>query len=169
MESKKEKSPRGRLAYGAPNPVDVHVGNRIKWRRKILKLSQQQMADMLGLTFQQVQKYEKGLNRVGASRLWDISRVLNVSMDFFFEDMAPDVKIQSPMMLVRDNDSNVKCLREDTVSMDFDPMKRRETLELVSAYYKISDRNIAKNILNLILTLSKSKDHSDESTTENSI
>jgi|GEM_PF-5676745 len=70
MEQKQEKSIRGRLAEGTPNPVDIHVGERIKLRRKLLGLSQQQMAKKMGLTFQQIQKYEKGLNRVGASRLW---------------------------------------------------------------------------------------------------
>ena len=78
MSETKIKSPRGRLTGGTPNPVDIHVGNRIKLRRKVLHLSQQQMADKMGLTFQQIQKYEKGFNRVGASRLWDISRVLGV-------------------------------------------------------------------------------------------
>ena len=80
---KETKSLRGRVNDNEPNPVDVHVGNRIRLRRTILHITQQQMAEMLGLTFQQIQKYEKGMNRVGASRLWDISRVLEVPMGFF--------------------------------------------------------------------------------------
>ena len=79
---KETKSLRGRVNDNEPNPVDVHVGNRIRLRRTILHITQQQMAEMLGLTFQQIQKYEKGMNRVGASRLWDISRVLEVPMGF---------------------------------------------------------------------------------------
>ena len=161
MDEIKEKSLRGRLSEGEPNPVDVHVGNRIKWRRKVLKLSQQQMAEKLGLTFQQIQKYEKGLNRVGASRLWDIAQVLGVSMDFFFEDMDVSVKGQSPMMLIRESDET-KCLREDGPEMDFDPMKRKETLELVSAYYKINNRKIAKYLFDLIVAVSKSNVHLSE-------
>ncbi|MBR2299178.1 MAG: helix-turn-helix transcriptional regulator [Alphaproteobacteria bacterium] len=156
MEQMKEKSLRGRLAEGEPNPVDVHVGNRIKWRRKVLNLSQQQMAEKLGLTFQQIQKYEKGLNRVGASRLWDIAQVLNVSMDFFFADMDQSVKGQSPMMLNKDDEETAKYLKEEGVEMDFDPMKRKETLELVSAYYKINNRKIAKYLFDLIVAMSKS-------------
>lgn len=159
MEKTKEKSVRGRLATGGPNPVDVHVGNRIKWRRKVLKLSQQQMADMLGLTFQQIQKYEKGLNRVGASRLWDISRVLGVSMDFFFAEMDASVKTQSPMMIGKENGIGVKCFQEEGSDMDFDPMKKKETLELVSAYYKINNRKIAKQLFDLIVAVSKSDVH----------
>lgn len=154
MDEKRERSPRGRLSEGEPNPVDVHVGNRIKWRRKVLKLSQQQLADKLGLTFQQIQKYEKGFNRVGASRLWDIAQVLGVSMDFFFADMDADVKTKSPMMLGLDEGQ--KKLREDGPDMDFDPMKRKETLELVTAYYKINNRKIAKYLFDLIVAMSKS-------------
>ena len=146
MEKIKEKSVRGRLQEGAPNPVDVYVGQRIKLRRQILKLSQQQLAKKMGLTFQQIQKYEKGLNRVGASRLFDISRVLGVSMDFFFEDMPVSVEYQSPMMLTAETQLNSIQLHENQEVMDTDPMKRKETLELVSAYYKINNRKIAKSL-----------------------
>jgi len=156
MDIKTPKSPRGRLLDGVPNPIDVHVGNRIKWRRKVLKLSQQQMANSLGLTFQQIQKYEKGLNRVGASRLWDISRVLGVSMDFFFEDMDPNIQTQSPMMLGKQSEEIYAALQEDRADVEFDPMKRKETLELVSAYYKINNRKIAQYLFDLIVAMSKS-------------
>ena len=94
------------------------------------------------------------MNRVGASRLWDISRVLGVPMGFFFEDMDINVAQQSPRML-----SSVDggyCLEDDRPNIDEDPMKKEETLELVRAYYKIPNRVVAKNILNLIVTLSKS-------------
>ncbi len=162
MEKIKEKSVRGRLQEGAPNPVDVYVGQRIKLRRQILKLSQQQLAKKMGLTFQQIQKYEKGLNRVGASRLFDISRVLGVSMDFFFEDMPVSVEYQSPMMLTAETQLNSIQLHENQEVMDTDPMKRKETLELVSAYYKINNRKIAKYLFDLIVAVSKSNAHLSE-------
>lgn len=146
------KSVRGRLNAGAPNPIDMHVGNRIKWRRKVLGLSQQQMAEKMGLTFQQIQKYEKGQNRVGASRLWDISRVLGVSMDFFFADMPSEIEHQSPMMLGTKDPS----FHEESPEIDYDPMKRKETLELVTAYYRINNRKIAKYLFDLIVAVSKS-------------
>lgn len=149
------KSIRGRVENNEPNPVDVHVGSRIRLRRNILHLTQQNMADLLGLTFQQVQKYEKGLNRVGASRLWDISRVLNVSMDFFFEDMDTKVAIQSPRML-NISQSSSAFLAEKQRSFDEDPMKKKETLELIRAYYKIPNRKVAKNLFDVIVALSKS-------------
>ncbi|MBO4284884.1 MAG: helix-turn-helix transcriptional regulator [Alphaproteobacteria bacterium] len=162
MKTIQEKSRRGRLAEGTPNPVDIHVGQRIKLRRQVLKLSQQQMAQKMGLTFQQIQKYEKGANRVGASRLFDISRVLGVSMDFFFEDMAPSVEVQSPMMLTMSENRKGLALKESAESFDDDPMKRKETLELVSAYYKINNRKIAKYLFDLIVAVSKSNVHLSE-------
>lgn len=151
---KKKKSIRGRIDDNAPNPVDVHVGKRIRLRRTILHITQQQMAEMLGLTFQQVQKYEKGMNRVGASRLWDISRVLEVPMGFFFEDMDDVVAAQSPRMLNIAPDS--MYVSEKHLSFDEDPMKRAETLELIRAYYKITNRAIAKQMFDLMIALSKS-------------
>jgi transcriptional regulator with XRE-family HTH domain len=152
----KIKSLRGRVNDNEPNPVDVHVGNRIRLRRTILHITQQQMAEKLGLTFQQIQKYEKGMNRVGASRLWDISRVLGVSMGFFFEDMPEDVAKNSPRMLSKANNGETDFVEENCPSFDEDPMKRKETLELVRAYYKIPNRIIAKNLFNVLVALSKS-------------
>ena len=150
----KGKSIRGRMDDNEPNPVDVHVGKRIRLRRTILHITQQQMADMLGLTFQQVQKYEKGANRVGASRLWDISKVLKVPMGFFFEDMEDGVASLSPRML--NADPSVMMVSEKGRSFDDDPMKRAETLELVRAYYKIPNRRVAKQLFDLMVALSKS-------------
>lgn len=154
------KSIRGRIDNNEPNPVDVHVGARIRLRRNILNLTQQHLADLLGLTFQQVQKYEKGLNRVGASRLWDISRVLEVSMDFFFEDMDKGVAVQSPRML--NSTSKASFLAERRKNFVDDPMSKKETLELVRAYYKIPNRKVAKELFNLMVALSKSTDNSDK-------
>ena len=70
-----------------PSPIDVHVGSRIRLRRTLMGMSQERLGEALGLTFQQVQKYERGVNRVGASRLFDLSRVLDVPISFFFDDM----------------------------------------------------------------------------------
>jgi len=151
---KNVKSIRGRIDDNEPNPVDVHVGKRIRLRRTILHITQQQMADMLGLTFQQVQKYEKGMNRVGASRLWDISKVLEVPMGFFFEDMDNHVALKSPMMLNSKLDKSFNL--EENHPFGDDPMKKAETLELVRAYYKIPNRKIAKNLFDLMVALSKS-------------
>ena len=88
--------PRGRRASaapattGKPNPIDVHVGSRVRLRRTLLGMSQEKLGEAIGLTFQQVQKYERGANRVGASRLFELSRVLDVQVAYFFEEMGAD-------------------------------------------------------------------------------
>src|SRR5579884_1124067 len=79
----------GRRKTDRPNPIDVHVGSRIRLRRNMLALSQEKLGEAIGLTFQQVQKYERGANRVGASRLHELSRVLDVPVSFFFDDTDP--------------------------------------------------------------------------------
>lgn len=124
---------RGRLPDGSANPIDKHIGAQIKRRRLMLGLSQQELADQLGLTFQQVQKYEQGANRVNGSRMWDICQVLQIEPNFLFEGLDKDSLDNSPRML--------KCSieiaygRDDIVLQD--PLSRPETLELVTAYYKI--------------------------------
>lgn len=156
-----KRSSRGRTPLGEPNPIDVHVGHRIRLRRTLLGLSQEKLASLLGLTFQQVQKYERGMNRVGASRLWDISKVLEVPINFFYEDMNKDVANQSPRMFSIP-DSKPLLLQEDEVSYDTDPMQKQETIELVKAYYKIPNRKAAKQLFDLIITMSKSTYNNEE-------
>ena len=153
--TKSKKASRGRTPTGAPNPIDVHVGNRIRLRRNILGLSQEKLASMLGLTFQQVQKYERGSNRVGASRLWDIGNVLNVPINFFFEDMEESVAAQSPRVFSAPDQGYLR-LEEAGVDINMDPMKREETLELVRAYYRINNRKTAKILFDLVIAMSKS-------------
>lgn len=80
----KNKKCRGRMPDGRPNPIDIHVGKRIRLRRLALNLSQETLAELLGITFQQIQKYENGGNRISASRLWDCACVLDVPVQFFF-------------------------------------------------------------------------------------
>lgn len=156
-----KRSSRGRTPNGQPNPIDVHVGNRIRLRRTLLGLSQEKLAALLGLTFQQVQKYERGMNRVGASRLWDIGKVLEVPIGFFYEDMDRKVANQSPRMFSLP-DSTPLCLAEDAEVLDIDPMHRQETIELVKAYYKIPNRKAAKHMFDLIVTMSKTTYNNEE-------
>lgn len=149
-----KRSSRGRTPTGQPNPIDVHVGNRIRLRRTLLGLSQEKMASLLGLTFQQVQKYERGMNRVGASRLWDIGKVLDVPIGFFYEDMDKEVANQSPRMFSLP-DSTPLSFAKEKENFDIDPMNRQETIELVRAYYKIPNRKAAKHLYDLIIAMSK--------------
>jgi len=124
-----------------PNPVDVHVGSRVRLRRTLLGMSQEKLGDALGLTFQQVQKYERGANRVGASRLYDLSRVLDVPVSFFFEEFSD--ALPSP------NGTG------ETVGDPYqvNPMMKRETLELVRAYLRISDPQIKRRVFELTKAL----------------
>lgn len=161
MINQSKKISRGRTPEGAPNPIDVHVGNRIRLRRTLLGLSQDKLASLLGLTFQQVQKYERGMNRVGASRLWDISKVLDIPIGFFFEDMDKEVASQSPRMFIVPEAEN-EFLEEENAIYEADPMQRKETLELVKAYYKIPNRKAAKHLFDLIVAMSKTSVMTEE-------
>jgi transcriptional regulator with XRE-family HTH domain len=146
------RSGRGRTPSGKPNPIDAHVGARVRLRRTLLGMSQEKLGEAIGLTFQQVQKYERGANRVGASRLFDLSRVLDVPISFFFDDMSDDTSAQSPRMMV------AGLVEETTASMEADPMTKRETLELVRAYYRITDAQVRKRIFELAKALANAGD-----------
>ena len=130
---------------GRPNPVDIHVGARVRLRRTLLGMSQEKLGEAIGLTFQQVQKYERGANRIGSSRLYDLSRVLDVPVAFFFDDMPDTVAASSP--------AQRRGMAEEPVSYELDPMAKRETLELVRAYYKIGDPTVRKRLFEMTKAL----------------
>lgn len=158
MVTNVKKSFRGRTDKGEPNPIDIHVGRRIKLRRTTLGMSQEKLAALLGLTFQQVQKYERGSNRVGCSRIWDIANVLDVSVDFFFAEVDGEVAQQSPRLLGRPFKQDFPLFDRfinDDDKEELDPMMRQETIELVRAYYKISNRKVAQNLHDLVLSMSR--------------
>ena len=111
--------------------IDEHVGSRIRTRRTLLGLSQEKLGEALGLTFQQLQKYERGSNRVGASRLYHISKILDVPVSYFYEDMPEELERQTPPVN--------QLTREGS---EPDTMHKRETLELVRAYYRIENAAI---------------------------
>jgi transcriptional regulator with XRE-family HTH domain len=132
-----------------PSPIDVHVGSRIRLRRTLLGMSQERLGDSLGLTFQQVQKYERGVNRVGASRLFDLSRVLDVPISFFFDDMPDSLSAAfggNPSRRSGNASDSADPFGDDTLS-------RRETLELVRAYYRITDPSVRKRVFDLIKSM----------------
>ncbi len=133
------------VAGKKPNPIDVHVGARVRLRRTLLGMSQVKLAEAIGLTFQQVQKYESGANRIASSRLYGLSRVLDVPVAFFFEDMPDTVAASSP--------AQRRGMAEEPVSYELDPMAKRETLELVRAYYKIGDPTVRKRLFELTKAL----------------
>jgi transcriptional regulator with XRE-family HTH domain len=110
-----------------PSPIDIHVGTRIRLRRTLLGMSQERLGEALGLTFQQVQKYERGVNRVGASRLFDLSRVLDVPISFFFDDLPESLAGTYGSHLNRRGTG----FSEMHDGFTDDALNRRETLELV--------------------------------------
>ena len=132
-----------------PSPIDVHVGTRIRLRRTLLGMSQERLGEALGLTFQQVQKYERGVNRVGASRLFDLSRVLDVPISFFFDDM-PDSLVS---VYGGQSSRRVAGFAEMQDGFGDDTLNRRETLELVRAYYRITDPAVRKRVFELIKSM----------------
>ncbi len=138
------------------SPVDGHVGIRIRLRRTLMGMSQERLGEALGLTFQQVQKYERGVNRVGASRLFDLSRVLDVPISFFFDDMP------APMAGAAAASGGIGSRRmfgfadaQDSMGggLADELLNRRETLELVRAYYKITDAGVRKRVFDLIKSM----------------
>ena len=134
---------RGSTAF---NPIDVHVGERLRTRRTLLGLSQTTVADAMGLSFQQLQKYEKGTNRLSASRLYDLSQILGVDMAYFFDEMDQATKKASPAQINRLKSAPTS----QTPTRREHPLHRRETLELVRAYYRISDPTIRTHLRKLI-------------------
>ncbi len=138
---------RGRSDRGGPNPIDVHVGCRMRLRRTLLGMSQEKLGEAIGLSYQQVQNYERGSSRIGASRLFDLARVLDVPVGFFFDDMSDDVAAHSP--------GQSKGTARETVDVGPDPMAMRETLDLVPAYYKIHDASVRKRLLAFMQALAK--------------
>lgn len=137
---------RGRNPTGKPNPIDIHVGSRIRLRRTLLGMSQSRLGDAIGLTFQQVQKYERGTNRVGSSRMYELARVLDVPIAYFFEDMASDTAKRARQHLLGN-------ATDTSVHDERDPMTKRETLELVRAYYKITDPRVRKRLFEMAKAL----------------
>ena len=133
-----------------PHPVDIHVGSRIRMRRTLLGMSQEKLGEALALTFQQVQKYERGANRVGASRLFEISRILDVPVSYFFEDMTPELAALTPYSV------DTVSAEETSEEFERDPLAKRETLELVRAYYRIGDPRVRKRMFELTKAVASS-------------
>jgi transcriptional regulator with XRE-family HTH domain len=127
------------MAKKAPNPIDKHVGSRVRMRRMMLSMSQEKLGDALGLTFQQVQKYEKGTNRIGASRLQQISTILQVPVAFFFEG-APDLTGGRP--------AGGKDAPSATYVSDF--LATSDGLALTKAFMRIGDPKLRRRIVDLV-------------------
>jgi len=131
------------MAKKNPNPIDVHVGGRVRLRRMLVGLSQEKLGEQLGLTFQQVQKYEKGSNRISASRLYEIAQILGVPVQFFFEDIHTVGADAAPGFA--ENGS------ADSFVMDF--LSTSEGLQLNKAFASIGDPAVRRKLVELAKTI----------------
>ncbi len=135
------------------HPVDVHVGGRVRLRRVFLGYSQEKLANALGLTFQQIQKYERGANRISASKLYELSRILSVPVTYFFEGVESEGESGSA------GGQEAGATAASTIhSSDPDFTNQRETLQLISSYYRIPDAKVRAEVLSLLKTLGRTTD-----------
>ncbi|HEX6441204.1 MAG TPA: helix-turn-helix transcriptional regulator [Stellaceae bacterium] len=133
----------GRRKLETPHLIDVHVGSRVKLRRLMLGMSQEQLGAKLGLTFQQVQKYERGANRIGASRLYHLGRVLDVPVSFFYDDMDP---VRAPAI-------PGGFAEPPAAVFEADPLRKPETIELAGAFLAIADTAVRRRLLEVARAL----------------
>jgi transcriptional regulator with XRE-family HTH domain len=137
-----------------PDPIDIHVGTRLRKRRTIMGMTQEQLGKAAGLTFQQIQKYERGANRMGASRLYHLARLLNVSVSYFFEKMPPELSGISNVGL---NELEQAGLDEAPVQNDNELLKERDAMAILRAYRGIIDPKKRRTALDVIKGLAEDK------------
>lgn len=125
-----------------PNPIDVQVGNRVRLRRMLIGMSQEKLGEMLGLTFQQVQKYEKGVNRIGAGRLFHVAQILGVGIDYFYQGVIEQIpKPAAP------------GFAEETPPPVMEFLSSGEGLQLTLSFMRIKDPKVRKRVLDLVKSL----------------
>lgn len=125
-----------------PHPVDAHVGSRVRMRRIVLGMSQERLGEQLGLTFQQVQKYEKGVNRIGASRLWGVAKVLDVPVAYFYEGLSEDVTGSAGLAEDRQSDYIAEF------------MQSSDGVQLVRAFIRIKEPHVRRSIIQFVRSMS---------------
>jgi transcriptional regulator with XRE-family HTH domain len=145
-----------------PNPVDIHVGGRVRFRRMLLGMSQEKLGERLGLTFQQVQKYEKGINRIGASRLYDLSQVLGVPVQFFYDEAPAQYEQGMTSREVAAGFAETGASPGESYITEF--LNTREGLELNKAFVRISEARARRAIVELVRSLANEQDSAAEAT-----
>ena len=130
-----------------PNPMDIHVGSRVRLRRMVIGMSQEKLGERMSLTFQQIQKYEKGTNRIGASRLYQLAQILDVPVQFFFED--------APLSMTGRGAGASGFAESKTEAYLLDFLNSRDGLELNRAFVKITDPKVRKRVVELVRALSE--------------
>ena len=148
MMNEKPSLPRKK---GKANSIDEYVGTQLRQRRSLLGLSQERLAEQVGITFQQIQKYENGANRVSASRLYEFSKVLDIPVNFFFENYGAGAVATG----FAENDQSAFEGPDDI-------MKRKETLELIRVYYSIASPKLRKDLFKLVKSMAENLKNQDE-------
>ncbi len=135
---------------GTADTIDKYVGKQLRNRRTLLGLSQEKLADSVGVTFQQVQKYERGSNRISASRLYSFSKILDVSIDYFYDGISDkDIESSGAATAVNSDDA------DGTTNLPENLMSQKETLNLLKAYYSVKEDGKRKDILRLVKSMAK--------------
>jgi transcriptional regulator with XRE-family HTH domain len=147
---------KGEEASHQADPMDLHVGWRLKMRRTILGLSQEKLAEKLGITFQQVQKYERGQNRISASRLYHLSQLLQVEISYFFQDhdLASQDFPVGPLQAAGTS-AGLNVAEEIKIIEDPETWRSQESLELLRHYYSNPDKSVRRQVLDLVKTMAK--------------
>lgn len=148
-----------RKTKGTPDNVDVHVGQRLRVRRSLLGMSQEKLAEAIGITFQQIQKYERGTNRVSAGRLYQFSKILGVPIAYFYDQFGEMLLPKSGTAAFGLSDQEQEGFEGPGAAAapdsEADLMNRRETIALVRSYYSIQDDKIRKDVLKLIKSMAQ--------------
>lgn len=132
----------------APDPIDIHVGQRLKARRVGLRVSQSDIGKALDVTFQQIQKYENGANRIGASNLYRLAKALNVDVSYFFEDLASPTKLRA-------------LSDQPAEGFEHDPMTQSESIKLVHNYFRIASPSVRARVFQLVKSISDQQSEED--------
>ncbi len=139
------RTEKPRKTKDGPGAIDAHVGARIRLRRSLLGMSQKDLGQQVGLTFQQIQKYERGTNRIGSGRLFEFSLILDVPISYFFDDLPPALSSAKAR----------SAKQTDEAAMGPAVMAQRETLDLVRSFYRIEDATLRRRFLDLIRETAK--------------
>lgn len=143
VETSNQEEPKEAVVK-KPNPIDIHVGSRLRLRRMMMGISQEKLGEQLGLTFQQIQKYEKGTNRIGASRLYQLAKVLDVPVHFFFEEISLQENQTAP--------TGFEDAPAENFVLEF--LSSREGLELNRAFVQITNPKVRRRVIDLVRALS---------------
>jgi len=135
-----------RVGRSSPDPIDKYVGSRVRGRRLGLRMSQTKLGEAIGVTFQQIQKYENGANRIGASNLYKISRTLGIEVSYFFQDMPESA-------WTHEKGKGPGLSDQPPETFEHDPLTSKEAIELTHNYFAIVDETVRKRISQLVKSL----------------